>query len=82
MPPRTNRLALSIVFVTVLLDLVGFGIVLPLLPFYAGELGATPFMVGLIIASYSGMQFVFAPIWGALSDRFGRRPLLLLGVDE
>jgi MFS family permease len=77
---RTSRLALGIIFLTVFLDLVGFGIVLPLLPFYAGEMGATPFVVGLIIASYSGMQFLFAPIWGALSDRFGRRPLLLVGL--
>jgi MFS family permease len=64
----------------VFLDLVGFGIVLPLLPFYATELGASPFQVGLIIASYSAMQFLFSPIWGSLSDRYGRRPLLLLGL--
>lgn len=76
----TNRMALVIVFLTVFIDLVGFGIVLPLLPFYSTELGASPFVVGLIIASYSGMQFIFAPIWGALSDRYGRRPLLLVGL--
>lgn len=79
-PPKTNSVALGIVFFTVFLDLVGFGIVLPLLPFYATELGATPLEVGLIIASYSGMQFVFSPIWGSLSDRYGRRPLLLVGL--
>ena len=77
---KTGSVALGIVFLTVFLDLVGFGIVLPLLPFYATELGASPFEVGLIIASYSAMQFLFAPIWGALSDRFGRRPLLLVGL--
>ena len=77
---KAGSVALGIVFLTVFLDLVGFGIVLPLLPFYATELGASPFEVGLIIASYSAMQFVFAPIWGALSDRFGRRPLLLVGL--
>jgi DHA1 family tetracycline resistance protein-like MFS transporter len=76
----TSRMALVIIFLTVFIDLVGFGIVLPLLPFYSTELGASPFVVGLIIASYSGMQFIFAPIWGALSDRFGRRPLLLVGL--
>jgi multidrug resistance protein len=75
-----NPVALGVVFLTVFLDLVGFGIVLPLLPFYATELGASPLQVGLIIASYSGMQFVFSPIWGALSDRHGRRPLLLVGL--
>jgi len=73
-------MALGIIFLTVFLDLVGFGIVLPLLPFYATELGASPFQVGLIIASYSGMQFLFAPVWGSLSDRYGRRRLLLLGL--
>jgi multidrug resistance protein len=77
---KTGSVALGIIFFTVFLDLIGFGIVLPLLPFYATELGATPFEVGLIIASYSGMQFLFAPIWGALSDRYGRRPLLLVGL--
>lgn len=77
---RRKRLALGIVFLTVFLDLVGFGIVLPLLPFYATELGATPLVVGLIIASYSGMQFLFSPVWGSLSDRHGRRPLLLIGL--
>lgn len=79
-PRKTGSVALGIVFLTVFLDLVGFGIVLPLLPFYATELGASPFEVGLIIASYSAMQFLFAPIWGALSDHFGRRPLLLVGL--
>ena len=80
MKRASNRAALVIVFLTVFIDLVGFGIVLPLLPFYSTELGASPFVVGLIIASYSAMQFIFAPIWGALSDRFGRRPLLLVGL--
>jgi MFS family permease len=79
-PRKTGSIALGIVFLTVFLDLVGFGIVLPLLPFYATDLGASPFEVGLIIASYSAMQFLFAPIWGALSDHFGRRPLLLVGL--
>ena len=77
---KAGSVALGIVFLTVFLDLVGFGIVLPLLPFYATELGASPFEVGLIIASYSAMQFLFAPIWGALSDHYGRRPLLLVGL--
>jgi multidrug resistance protein len=77
---KAGSVALGIVFLTVFLDLVGFGIVLPLLPFYATDLGASPFEVGLLIASYSAMQFLFAPIWGALSDHFGRRPLLLVGL--
>ena len=75
-----SRAVLGIIFLTVFLDLVGFGIVLPLLPFYATDLGATPLVVGLIIGSYSAMQFLFSPIWGSLSDRHGRRPLLILGL--
>lgn len=68
------------VLVTVFLDLVGFGIILPLLPFYATSMGATPFEVGLIMASYSLMQLVVSPVWGSMSDRYGRRPLLILGL--
>ena len=75
-----SKAVLGIIFLTVFLDLVGFGIVLPLLPFYATDMGATPLVVGLIISSYSAMQFLFSPVWGALSDRLGRRPLLILGL--
>ena len=71
---------LVIVFLTVLLDLIGFGIVLPLLPTYAKELGASPLMIGLIAAIYSSMQFVFSPIWGKLSDKIGRRPVMLSSI--
>lgn len=74
------RSPLAVVFVTVLIDLIGFGIVLPLLPFYAGELGASPAAIGVLVAVYSLMQFFFAPVWGKLSDRYGRRPFLLLGL--
>lgn len=76
MTPRTSPLAA--VFATVLVDLVAFGMVLPLLPFFASDLGARPAMVGLIIASYSAMQFIFSPLWGRASDRFGRRPIILI----
>ncbi|NTU69077.1 MAG: MFS transporter [Chlorobiaceae bacterium] len=71
---------LAILFLTVLLDLIGFGIVLPLLPTYAKELGASPFMIGLIAAIYSSMQFIFSPIWGKLSDKIGRRPVMLSSI--
>ena len=67
---------LMIIFVTIFIDLVGFGIVIPLLPFYAEELHATPFDIGILVSSYSLMQFIFSPIWGNLSDRYGRRPIL------
>jgi len=67
-------------FLTVLLDLIGFGIVLPLLPTYAKDLGASPFMIGMIAAIYSSMQFIFSPVWGKLSDRIGRRPVMLVSI--
>lgn len=75
---RTSRLA--ILFVTVLVDMIGFGIVLPLLPYYAEEFGASPFEVTLLIASFSAMQFVAVPIWGRVSDRLGRRPFIVAGL--
>ena len=71
---------LVIIFFTVFVDLIGFGIVLPLLPFYAQTFGATALMVGLLSTSFSLMQFLFAPLWGRLSDRVGRRPIILLGL--
>jgi len=71
---------LIIVFVTVFIDLLGFGIIIPLLPFYAETFGASAFTVGLLATSFSLMQFIFAPIWGRLSDRVGRRPIILLGL--
>ena len=76
----SGRVALGVVFVTVLLDLIGFGIVLPLVPYYATDMGASPLMVGIVIASYSLMQLLFSPVWGSLSDHYGRRPLLILGL--
>jgi DHA1 family tetracycline resistance protein-like MFS transporter len=71
---------LLIIFFTVFIDLIGFGILLPLLPFYAKNLGANALTVGLLFTSFSLMQFLFAPIWGRLSDRIGRRPIILLGL--
>lgn len=71
---------LGILFLTVFVDLVGFGIVLPLLPFYADRFGATGTQIGILVLSYSAAQLVLAPIWGRLSDRFGRRPILIIGL--
>jgi MFS transporter, DHA1 family, tetracycline resistance protein len=70
--------SLLILFLSVFVDLIGFGIVLPLLPIYSKRFGATGFEIGLIIASFSVMQFLFAPMWGRLSDRIGRRPVILI----
>jgi MFS family permease len=86
-----SRKALFIVFLVVVIDLLGFGIVLPLLPLYANRLLGPLYPVethrllhgvflGVLMASFSLMQFVFAPIYGRISDRIGRRPILLLGL--
>ena len=77
-----NRSPLIVIFTTVFIDLIGFGIVIPVLPFYAeGTIfNATPRTVGLLFASYSIMQLVFSPILGGLSDKYGRRPVLFLSI--
>ena len=72
--------SLLVIFLTVFIDLIGFGIVLPLLPVYSRNFGANGLTIGLIMASFSAMQFVFAPVWGRLSDRIGRRPVLLVST--
>ncbi len=71
-----------IIFVTVLIDLIGFGIVIPVLPYYVqgDAFQATPFQLGILVASYSIMQFVFSPVLGSLSDRYGRRPILFFSL--
>lgn len=71
---------LVVIFVTVFIDLLGFGIIIPLLPFYAQHFGASAMVVGLLATSFSAMQFLFAPIWGRLSDVVGRRPIILAGL--
>jgi multidrug resistance protein len=65
---------------TMLVDMIGFGIVLPLLPFYAVEFGASDWMVGPLIASFSVAQLLSTPFWGKISDHYGRRPLILAGL--
>lgn len=76
----TRAPGLGPVLLTVLLDLLGFGIVIPLLSFYAETFRATPMQVTLLMASYSIAQFLMAPVWGALSDRVGRRPVMLASI--
>src|SRR5690349_7121625 len=78
--PAQQRSALTIIFVTVFVDLLGFGIVLPLLPYYAHQFHASGTTVGVLIGVYSAMQFICAPLWGRWSDRAGRRPVILISL--
>jgi MFS family permease len=71
---------IGILFTTVALDLIGFGMVVPLMPLYARTFGVSPQAIAWLLASYSLMQFFFAPVWGRLSDRLGRRPVLLASM--
>ena len=68
------------VFLVVFVDMLGFGLILPLLPYYADSYGATPILVGLLTASYAAAQLLGAPFLGRLSDRYGRRPILLVSI--
>ena len=75
-----RRSSLLVLFLTVFIDLIGFGMVIPFLSFYAREYGASGIAVGAVVGIYSIMQFFFAPVWGRLSDRVGRRPILLVSL--
>ena len=68
------------IFLTVFIDVLGFGIVIPVLPLYAEHYGASSLEIGLLVGIFSLMQFLFAPVWGRLSDRFGRKPILIVGT--
>ncbi len=88
--PSPRKASLLVIFLAVFIDLLGFGMVLPLLPLYANEFAAVlgidknspqmGWLLGALMASFSAMQFLFAPLWGRLSDRIGRRPVLLIGL--
>ncbi|GIV19202.1 MAG: tetracycline resistance MFS efflux pump [Armatimonadota bacterium] len=79
MPDRLKS-AKQVVTFTIFLDLLGFGLIIPQLQYYADAFHATPAFIGMIQAIYSLMQFLFAPFWGRLSDRVGRRPVLLVSI--
>jgi MFS transporter, DHA1 family, multidrug resistance protein len=75
-----TRKALPVLFAVMFLVMVGFGIIIPVMPFYAEELGASPTQLGLLMAVYSLMQLLFAPMWGRVSDRIGRKPVMMIGI--
>jgi MFS family permease len=79
-PSKPGRAPLAVLFATVFVDLLGFGIVIPFLPMYAARLGVGAFKIGLVLSIYSLMQFLAAPILGRLSDHVGRRPVIMLGL--
>jgi len=75
--PRT---VLMVVFATILIDFIGFSVLIPVLPLFAERLGASPFQVALILTVYALAQLLFLPAWGWVSDRFGRRPVILISL--
>ncbi len=78
---NTNaRGSLFTLFIIVFVDLLGFGIIIPILPYYAKTFGASGVELGLLMASYSAMQFIFSSLWGSLSDKYGRKPILLMSM--
>jgi len=79
-PPQHQLRRLSVLIAASCVDMIGFAMVLPLLPFYALEMKASPLVIGLIISSFSVAQLLSSPLWGRVSDRYGRRPALLIGL--
>ena len=74
------RRPLLVIYLTIFVNLVGFGIIIPLLPFYAETFGASPLAIGLLFASFSIGQLIASPLLGELSDRYGRRPVLIFSL--
>jgi len=78
--PNVGKSRLTTIFLIVFVDILGFGLILPLLPYYANQYGATTWITGLLVASYAAAQLIGAPLLGRLSDRYGRRPILLVSI--
>ena len=73
-----SRPGLFVLFSVIVVDLIGFGIVVPILPFWADRYGASGFWLGVLLASPAAAQFAMAPVWGRVSDRIGGRPVMLV----
>ena len=78
--PPTSIGKLAVLMVTAFMDMVGVLMIIPLLPFYAKSMGAGGLVVGLLVSSFSIAQLLMAPVWGRLSDHYGRRPALIVGM--
>jgi len=79
-PNSNSKRSLLVLFSVIVIDLVGFGIVVPILPYYAKSLDTSPTTLGFLLAVYPAFQFIFSPIWGRLSDRIGRKPVMLATI--
>ena len=77
---QETKRALPILFAVMFLVMVGFGIIIPVLPFYAEDIGANPTQLGFLMGVYSLMQLLFAPMWGRISDQVGRKPVIMIGI--
>lgn len=77
---KTNSKNILILFFTLVVVMLGFGMVIPILPFFIESFGAGGTAMGLLMAVYAVMQFIFAPVWGGISDRYGRKPILMIGI--
>ncbi|MFQ5550987.1 MAG: MFS transporter, partial [Gemmatimonadales bacterium] len=71
---------ISVLMATVFVDMLGFAIVFPLIPLYADRFGADPWLIGWLVATFNISQFASAPLWGRFSDRYGRRPAIIVGL--
>ncbi len=80
MSQPSAKASLPSLFAIVIVDLIGFGVVIPILPFYAESFGASATVLGLLLTCHAGAQFLFAPVWGRISDRWGRRPVMLVTI--
>lgn len=76
----SNRRNIGILFFTLVVVMMGFGMIIPILPFYVEQFNTGGSTLGLLMATYALMQFIFAPVWGRLSDQHGRKPILMLGI--
>ena len=75
-----NKRNLVILFITLVIMMMGFGIIIPILPDLVVKFGGSGVAMGILMAIFSAMQFLFSPMWGSLSDHFGRKPILMMGV--
>jgi len=77
---KHNRRNLFILFFTMIVVMLGFGMIIPIMPFYVKSFGASGSALGALMATFGLLQFLFAPLWGSLSDRYGRKPILMIGI--